>query len=420
MWLTDRSRYAAGVSHCPRYRYLRYHSGQYGYGVTKKVTSVPLATGTHVHAAIADLLTRTRDDGHVTRGDAREIITRQVDLYHKQIETYPIENGNSKEEIEWIGNEQTCLIEGLSWAWYRIMLPIIEREFTILDVEREEYLDVSENIRFMLRPDCVLADKTTGAVANHDFKTAASINDALIEEWRRSIQMNIGCEAIERRIGQPVDTFYMHGLIKGTRGFFNKNKQPIHPWKQTYSSLCYAKIIPPAPPASRTTRWSTSGFWADKLPLWRADFAQRPKEASVSEFWVMDCLPEAQCNEFFNLIGPYHRNRALVAHFAIEARHEEGRWVDRLWELYEIEKEHGWESAEFQEALSLRIPRSYNCVHYGHRCEFEPVCFFQGIWKTPVESGVFEYRRSHHEPENAQMAVRGIKLDLQPWEQEEE
>ena len=49
LWLTDRSRWKAGVSRCARQRYLGYHGGPTGYGITARRESLPLATGIAVH-----------------------------------------------------------------------------------------------------------------------------------------------------------------------------------------------------------------------------------------------------------------------------------------------------------------------------------------------------------------------------------
>lgn len=422
MWLTDRSRYVTGFE-CPRRRYLKYHSGDSGYGISRKRTYVPLATGTFVHAGLEQILRKGPD-----RAGVREIISTQAGNYAKLVESRPL-NGYDPQEQEFIAQEQSVLIQGMIWAWYRVMYPIIQKEFEIVAIEQEEqfvagcscgrgihpsgHLEACSGIMEMSRPDCILRRKEDGRLGTHDFKTASSVSDAWIEEWRTSIQMLVGSVGAELRLGEDINHFYMHGLLKGSRGFFKKGGENL-PYKRQYSHLCYAKITPPSPPAKRGTTWSTAGYWADKLPLWRADFVQKPPEMSIPEFWVMECLAKEQLDDCFILVGPYERDRSMVETFCREMVAEEERWVRNLWTVYGAK-----ESKEDVESTLDRIfPRSYKCTSYSSTCEFNDICFYRTGWRDPIGSGLYEQRLPHHTPEAEQAKSRGIDLPLQPWEEE--
>jgi hypothetical protein len=442
VWLTDRSRYVSGLAHCPRYRYLTYHSGPHGYGLSRTSTSVPLATGTYIHQALADILVCELGSRitkrPVTRQEARDVINKAVEDYRKVVAARPLNGLADPGEAEFTADEQACLIEGLCWAWYRIMLPIVRSEFEIIDIEREEsvvfacncgvgdmtpvdsHKDDCQGICLMSRPDVLLRRLEDGKIGNHDFKTGAGMSDAKMEEWRRSIQMVMGAVGSEIRLGEKIDHFYMHALIKGSRGKFKKKGQPELPYRRTYSHLCYAKIIPPAPPATRKLIWSTKGYWYDKTPIWKAELVGKPAEMSNSEYWTMDVLDEATLNDCFQLVGPYERNDTMLESFQREIVGEETRWIDALWHLYEVEAEHPWDTAEFQAELERMIPRSYDCITFGSTCPMSDLCFYEQGWKDPLGLGRYEHRHSHHEPENEQMKARGVNLPLQPWEETDE
>ena len=55
LWLTDRTRYTTGTSHCETERYFKNHFGPTGYGIVRKAESLPLMTGSYTHAAFETL-----------------------------------------------------------------------------------------------------------------------------------------------------------------------------------------------------------------------------------------------------------------------------------------------------------------------------------------------------------------------------
>src|SRR5262245_8391507 len=87
IWFTDRSRVKLGLGRCPRARYLGYHAGPSGYGITLRRESLPLATGLSVHEALerfAHIL--QREDRLPTLAEVRDIILTVCAAYVKRVE----------------------------------------------------------------------------------------------------------------------------------------------------------------------------------------------------------------------------------------------------------------------------------------------------------------------------------------------
>src|SRR5262245_40929904 len=83
IWLTDRSRYLTGTARCPRQRYLSYHFGPTGYGITRKSEALPLVTGLAVHEGLEAfaLLMKETDrlpDVHETRAIIAQVVAHYI------------------------------------------------------------------------------------------------------------------------------------------------------------------------------------------------------------------------------------------------------------------------------------------------------------------------------------------------------
>lgn len=420
-WYTDRSRYLDGFF-CERYRYLKYHSIT-GYGIEAKQVSLPLTTGIWVHAPLATILQACKGGTIPSTQEVRSIIQAGVKAYRADVKDrgfLDVGDAHLQRTIE----EQACLIEGLLWGYVRCVLPAVLKEFEVLAVEREEFLALGvkdekfaltflpHRVRMQSRPDFVArclqkGSPQYGKLGVHDFKTAASIGDNYIAEYNHSVQMSLATAAVEARLKEPVTHFFVHGLIKGGRGKFKKDGVE-QDWLSQYSSLCYAKLIPPMPPLQRQPQWKTSGYWADKQPLWTLpwDFwPDKPKEMSNQEYWVTQVLPLAELQEVFMLIGPYARPDIVLQEALTEMYYNEEAWIAKLWEVHSKPRPFGDEG--LQSDLQMYFPRSWRCHEYaGGPCPMIRLCFRQPGWQDPLGSGFYVPRVPHHEAELRQAAER--------------
>lgn len=430
-------------------RYFKYHAAN-GYGFVKKGRSLPLATGSSIHEALAEVLILHKDGKPTSDEVYREIIQAKIKDYQDLIKSRGFLHLEDKTEVLFTMHEQSTLIEGLYWGWIRVMLPELLRDFEILDVEREEAIvhgcscgnagsnDISSHssecsgILQQARPDFLARRRAEAGgnrllrrLSNHDFKTAAYLPDSYVDEYRESIQMAIGCKAAELRLGEKVDEYYIHAIIKGTRRpeYSPETSSYSGPIRQN-SFICYGYHRHANPPL-QAEDWQpkfkyvgqdgknhTLGKYYTKEPIWEAEFNGKPAQMSNVEYWVKT-LPVHYLNELFVIIGPYPRPDHLLKHYEPEMVAHEKEWIEKLWKLYEAEN-LGGDSEELAHSL---IPRSWNCHHYGMPCEYLPICF--GQEKDPLGSGKYGLRRPHHKLELDQMKERGVEIPPEEGEENE-
>src|SRR5712664_3707506 len=136
MLLTDRSRYEAGLVKCPRARFLEYHYE--GTGIRRKSQELPLATGIAVHAPLADLLTLVVAGNQQipSRDSVRVLVQARLREYAEACKQ-GIQDVTS-DQVAYVIAEQSSLIEGFVWSFYRTMLPSLLQEWEIVEVERED------------------------------------------------------------------------------------------------------------------------------------------------------------------------------------------------------------------------------------------------------------------------------------------
>lgn len=403
IWLTDRSRYKTGLEECLHKRFLMYHA--FGTGIIKAARSVPLESGIATHAILATVLEKAKVDPHGAqeRTFLNEAIREGLGAFKTLVEKAGWLDIEDSEEGKWVLQEQLTLVEGLVRGWVKVHLPILLQEFSIVDVEREELLPVDfggYEIGQMGRPDFIARRKADGVLTLHDFKTTSSVDDNYIGSFRNSVQMAIGTAAVEARRGEPVPQYYVWALVKGGRNRFKKNGQEDG-FKKQFSDFCYVKHVPGNPPISEP-KVITTGYWADKTPVWTLPFP------SPSE-WLIDNLPQSNLWSHFVQIGPYDRQTHMIKQYLLAMKHHEVGWIKNLWKAYQLEEQMGWDNEVYQDLLTTLFPRSYDCSSYGSPCPFFNMCFRQDDnWRDPLGSGKYVRREPHHEPEMVQFKERGL------------
>jgi hypothetical protein len=423
-----------GQAQCMRKRFLQF-SALNGYGFVRNSNSLPLATGIYVHEALAGVLrwakmTQTLNqtidvESAQFAATVRPLISKQIDAYKSLVTAKGFLNIEGAEEIKHIMEEQASLIEGLTWGWCRAMLPDLLANFTIVDVEEEELFPVGEDIVQMSRPDFILRRKVDGKLALADFKTSSYVNESYAAEYRNSIQMAVGTLGAEHRLKEPIEFYYIFVLVKGQRK--NEYEQSTGDYsgpRRQNSPFCYGYCRPANPPLEPDENWQpkwkylgadgkkhTLGRNYEKTPIWKGSFSYKPKDMTNAEFWARS-IPMDVLEEHFVQIGPYERQDLLIPEYLKEMVHEERRYIQNLWKLFEFETEtgSGWETLAYQDKLCELFPRSWNCYSFSSPCPYIPVCFKHPGWTDPLGTGKFVLRTPHHGPETEQALARGVEI----------
>lgn len=470
LWLTSRSAYNTGTKDCAFKRYLGNHAGPYGYGYTRKATSMPLTTGTYTHqgcTGIATWILESRVSTGVQPEYApdeliRWAATEAVDAYVKVVEKRgilavaqddPIQRANFQRIVQ----EQSTLIEGLIWVWALHRLPAILQEYLIVAVEEEEEyvigctcglgdglggfsdhaLRACGGIGLQSRPDLLLERRIDHAFCYTELKTSSTAKRSWAESYERDQQLLLGVLGAEKRHGVEVTHARIEGLIKGQRkrDYPYTDEMP----KTQQNALCYGYFEPPVPPLSigdwkpahsyvdadgvrhtvpkgKNNHYKRTGIWE---PGDSIAFPGKPEGMSRVEYYVKflsEVFPH-HVGKSFHAIGPIPKQRVMIDKALRSLETEERLWQDRLWKIYDWTEKHP-EHGEFGDPLFMAfvetvVPRSWNCDPFGpdHPCGFQLICHDQVATAAtdPVGSGHYIYRTPHHQAEAEQMAARGLQ-----------
>ena len=450
LWLTDRSRYKAGTSRCPRQRFLGYHFGPTGYGITARRDALPLATGIAVHRLL-EAFTRilATVDQLPTLTEVRAIIAAGVADYVARVEARGYRGILGGPETEETIAEQAALIAGLGWVLRMKFLPWFHQRYRAVVVEAERLhflacpcgappLDAAEHVRrscagqaLMIRTDLLAQSRAGQSLAYFECKTTGWESDAWAEQWETDPQLALGTVDAQELWGAEVTELYIVGLSKGRR---SKNRYAADgeadDRKRQQSPLCYGYCRPGNPPLA-TDDWLPSWSWVTEhgepkraskahkrrgvwtlpesdWPVWQAYHTTDP-DLVPEEFWVR-MLPESILDKLCFVLGPMNRQDAQLGMTLRGIQGEEDRWQQALWTLYQLQVDgHDWPSAIYQATLDRLIPCSWACRPFGkeHQCEMVPICHHHTGWEDPLAHG-YQPRLPHHEPELQQAVARGL------------
>lgn len=446
LWFTDRSRNKVGLGRCKRQRYLGYHWGPTGYGITHKSDSLPLATGISVHeglGAFAEIL--KAHDRLPTLDETRNIVKVFVEEYVARVEAKGFLGILAGEHTAETIMEQSVLISGILWALRLKFLPWLHQTYRIVSCELERLHQLSCTCGagaqpaaahiangcygqfLMLRNDIIAQRRTGTTLAYFEAKTTGWESAAWADQWESDPQLGLGTLDTVRDYGAEVTELYIIGMQKGAR---RKDKGDPEGRRKQLSALCYGYRREGNPPmmtddwlpayewvneAGETKRVSKAhkrtGIWElaeSDYPVWRA-YAQQDPQLTAPEFWVR-MLPASTLDNICFVLGPMNRQDHQIASVRRAMLGEETRWQQDLWALYEAQQQHAWPTPEFQAKLDELIPQSWNCRPFGrdHQCEFYEICHHEEGWQDPLGTGHYVPRRPHHEAELQQAIARGL------------
>jgi hypothetical protein len=447
IWFTDRSRFKLGTSRCARARYLGYHAGPTGYGMTARRESLPLATGISVHRILESFARILRQlDRLPDLPETRAIIASAIAEYIARVEARGYRGILDSEQTRETIAEQATLIEGLGWALRLKFLPWLHEKFRVVRVEEERLhfldctcgappLDAAEHIRrecagkaLMIRTDLLAQRRGGQSLAYFECKTTGWESDAWAEQWETDYQLALGTLDLPELLGAEVTELYIVGLNKGRRA---KDRYEENGPRRQQSPLCYGYCRPGNPPMSNDD-WLPGYEWIDangevkrasrahkRRGIWRlpqSDWAtyhaykNTNPEMTPAEFWTRN-LPPAVLDKICFILGPLNRQDTQLQIVERGFQGEEDRWQQLMWELYELTATgHSWASDTFQHLLDKLVPCSWACRPFGkdHQCEFVPICHRHTGWDDPLGSAQYQPRLPHHEPELQQAIARGL------------
>jgi hypothetical protein len=459
LWLTDRSRYKLGTGRCARARYLGYHFGPTGYGITSRSDSLPLATGQYVHQGIEAFMgILQRSDALPSADETRAIVANTRAQYEARVEARGFRGILAGPMTDETVQEQSALISGLLWALRLKFLPWFHQQYRVVwsEVERLHILECTcgasplqpadhiargcEGKALMIRNDIIAQRRGAQTLAYFEAKTTGWESDAWAEQWETDPQLGMGTLDVDQLVGAEVTELYIIGLSKGARRR-DKADGPDGRRKQM-SALTYGYCRPGNPPLA-TDDWLPGYEWTDAAgdvkrasrahrrrgvweiaesdwPTWAAYRGQDPG-LTPEEFWVRT-LPASVLDKVCFLLGPMNRQDAQLSSLRRSLIGEEHRWQANLWALYEVQQAFGWATEEFQAALDRLVPCSFQCRPFGkdHQCEFVPICFKHEGWQDPLATGKYQPRLPHHVPEQLQAAARGLIVSEAAERDEEE
>ena len=407
------------MEHCGRARHWGYEYE--GKGLKPQSLAIPLATGISVHAAIEGMLRHVVEEGGPpTRLEARALIGAVAQAYRAEAGAagFHGQEAQSPETVQLIA-EQGALIEGLSWAFWRSVLPYLVSEFQIVAVEEEiDYVlgcdcglgdgtvgkvlvnpvdvtlthegRVCSGVAVMIRPDFITRRHSDGAVGVWDLKTTAG--ESKPREMEFMVQLALGVTGAGAVTGEQCTHHYLVGLHKGQRkadewGKAAEGKQQVKRQRSPFCYLYYKPADPPYGEAEYSAEYTSRKGWG-RVPVWELTFpGQDDTEpgAGPVEHWVLDKMKAEQVAERVSLNGPtqapIHLIPGILEEVEAEARH---------WAQVEdaVREDPG--------GLNTYVRRSWDCYPYGEPCIFLRVCAGDPGMDKPEQTGRFEWREPHH------------------------
>ena len=364
MWLCDRTRIVEGWK-CPRKRYLGYHLD--GRGVSSSQLQLELFLGIVIHDSLAAIATHQRDRGSVD-------IDLIADSARQQIFDGLKDSSPTGGDF---AIEQSHLIEAMIRGFARHTWPRLMQQYpTIIAVEQEVVYDIDDQIRFMSRPDLILAD-AEGNWFVIEYKSTGSKKEAWVAQWSTAVQVHSQMKAIEASMGTLPTAVIVVGLYKGYVSYGKLSTPLVYGYKQN------------GQPPFRPDLWSfeyQKGYW--RTAAWT-----RP--GGIKQ-WIAD-MPDDVLSNQYPVTPPLFLKEDMVDRFFTQTR----------WREHEIKMacqmlNSGEMDAEAQQnILDVAFPQRFDQCRLGYgksdegiTCEYLPICHGGGQLGHQ-----FLPRELHHEPE---------------------
>lgn len=378
-WHTDRSRIEAGWT-CGLRRYYGYDFQ--GRGITPIGEAMSYYTfGSIQHAGLETLARRYGEEadviGDVIQEARREAIT--------------------KSEMAGLANgvETANLASGLLYGFWLHVWPRLMRDYDIVAIEPECWVDLGDDIRFMSRPDLVLRHKVTGEYVYYEYKTTASVDPKWVSGWTSAVQVHAGLSAASTSLQLSINACIILGLFKGYRDRKYGDQRSIFTYGKRYAGT------PGVVPVQYTFDMRTRGKGWEQFPV-----HEYPGGTAA---WVQG-LPEEILSKQYVETPPILVRRDMVDKFLLGTRRRE-----RTLRTFRAECIANGTETPNENVLGRVYEAHYNqCTPtWGDPCPFRQVCWQPWVAKDPVGSGLYTWRTPHHTPELTQLTPAPNK-DIRP------
>jgi hypothetical protein len=448
---SDRSRFLE-YQRCPTARYLGYAWG--GTGLRRVRATIPLVTGSAVHAGLAEMLNlvlhATPDTpGAWSRIDVDQCVAMALSVYQSELagRGLDVELG---EDAQWVTDEQRALIEGLvrAYAIAPTGLQALLEQYRILEVEREDvwegftHLGLDEKngrVDFQARADGLLQERGSSDLYVLSFKTASSFDYRQENSNRHDVQGLSEAAVVEKRLrgdwanrmnaaqlGPGMDGYptlkmlcdleseprimgiQMVYLIKGQRtqgeegGRYVTQSSLIHPWrKEGITEAEYAWRYkwsgPDVWPDSGKPRGHTLGKGWTRVDIWN-DVGVKAWIDMLASGTVQSDLGDP-FEAIVNMPLPYFRQDRDVQDWIEQAQNQEARVIQDHQVLEGVRVN---QPELMRSVVNAVAPGYRRSCDWPSKCQFQEVCFGDStMFTSPLSTGLYEIRRPHHGAEAA-------------------
>jgi len=209
--LFDRSRITTDWK-CPRPRWWQYE--YLGQGIVPHTVDLPLFLGICHHDALAVIAEEHRKGTNIN-----EIARSLADKVYEQVFS-GLYNPEYPADALTFAKEQATLMQGLIYAFAKWRWPQLTAVYPkVIFTESEMHYDITAPsgavMRFMAKPDLVLANEDESEVVYFEAKTTSSKKDTWINSWQTAVQLHSTVAAIESTHHLTCDAVVVQGFYKG-------------------------------------------------------------------------------------------------------------------------------------------------------------------------------------------------------------
>lgn len=360
--LYDRSRVTTDWQ-CPRKRFWQYEYGNRG--IVSGNTHLELWLGTTVHDGLAQIA-HQHIIGDVDIDTIATTARKQMyDSLLGDTEAYIQEDVN-------FASEQGALVEGLLRGFYRSAWPRLMAQYPDIRMVEQECNFDHDGLRFMSKPDLVLAD-VEGNLWYVEYKTTSSKKEGWTNSWNTAVQLHSSIRAIESTFNEKCTGVIVQGLYKGYESYGKQS-----------SPFCYAYQRKGNPPFTKdeTAYEYKAGF--KRYPTWELPGGVKA--------WV-DGMPDHVLADQFPQTPPIFVKDDMIDSFFSQRKYREQEIKLATEMLNHIEDEEAR-----KEIMDVAFPCRYDqCVPYfGKPCQYKRLC--HGFSANPLADG-YQCRIPHHEAE---------------------
>jgi len=349
MELVDRTRIEADWK-CMRKRYwlTEYQEG----GIVPVTTPIALNLGIAVHEGL-EVVTEHAQGG----AEAACLHLEQLDAWTA------------------LSPDHQQLCKALLWGFGKVVWPEWQQNFTKVAVEQELEME-HEGVLYMMRPDLLLRENTTGDLWYPDFKTySAGWGN---RKWMHALQQQLTVLACEQATGERMAGAWVQGLYKGT----SRAGKIYHPLMYGYRKF--------GSPGLYGTQYSLkrkAGF--ERYPTTEFEGTNRIKTRGLEGWidWLQETEPGTVAN-CFPRTQPIFVNYDMMQSFLRQRNYREK----------DIAAVKGTGSMEVMDRV---FPQNFSeCESQYGACPYLECCWNKQVRRDPVGSGLYQPRVPHHKAEH--------------------